>query len=461
MSFHMRGPLVAAVRSTMAGRGAPVPGEPLVVGLSGGADSVALLDALHRTLPPRRRPRLVAAHLDHGLRPGSGEDARFCKALCERLGIPFRLGRADVAATARSAGDGLESAARDERYAFLRRVARDEAARMIAVAHTRDDQAETLLLHLLRGAGSHGLSGMRHSSGDLLRPLLGVSRSQVLEYLEEHGLSWREDPSNADPAFTRNRVRHELLPWLEARFNPRLREALAGTAALLADEDEHLETEAEALLAAARPDGDGWSLERARLREAPRAVARRALRKLVARAGAPAPRRVQVERLLRLACEPSSSGRRLPLTGGREARIRFDAVQVGPRRGCGRFARPLAVPGSVALPDGGALTAQPWRGSAESPGEGVTLVPAARPLTVRSRRPGDRARRGGREISLKRLLLDRRVPADRRDALPLVAAGREVLWGPGLGIDAPPPGVGPLVQLELRPGATRESVERG
>ena len=301
---------------------------------------------------------------------------------------------------------------------------------------------------------------MRPASGDLLRPLLGVARAQVLAYLEERGLSWREDPSNADPRFTRNRVRHELLPWLEARFNPRLRETLAGTAALLADEDEHLEAEAAALLDGARDDGDGWSLPRALLQGAPTAVARRTLRRLAMRSGAAAPRRVQVERLLRLVCAPASSGRRLPLPGGREARIRFDSVQIGPRRHSARFARPLEVPGSVALPDGGALTARPWRGS---PGEpGVMLVPAERPLTVRSRRPGDRARRGGREISLKRLLLDRRVPADRREGLPLVASGREVLWGPGLGIDAPRPGDGgPLVQLELRAAADGEPVATG
>jgi tRNA(Ile)-lysidine synthase len=456
----MGNPLIAAVRSTMAGEGVRA-GECLVVGLSGGADSVALLDAL-AALAPDRRPRLVAAHLDHGLRPGSDEDGRFCQRLCAGLGIPLQLGRADVAERARREAAGLEAAARHERYAFLRRVAGETGAELIAVAHTRDDQAETLLLHLLRGAGSRGLGGMRPRSGDLLRPLLEVSRAQVLEHLRGRGLTWREDPSNADPAFTRNRVRHELLPWLESRFNPRLREALAGTARLLADDDDQLEAEAAALLEASTAGDRGVSLPRAALAGAAPAVARRALRRLAARAGALPPRRVQVERLLALARDPASSGRQLPLAGGREARVRFDSIWVGSPRPPRPFARPLEVPGTVRLPDGGLVTARLWDGAGAPRGD-TALVPAGGRLTVRTRRPGDRVRRSGREISLKRLLLDRRVPADRRDELPLVADGSQVLWGPGLGIDAPVPDPGrSLIQLELSTGATAHlSVERG
>jgi tRNA(Ile)-lysidine synthase len=445
----------------MAGGGAPGAGGCLVVGLSGGADSVALLDALASLAPPRR-PRLVAAHLDHGLRSGSAGDARFCQRLCAELGIPLRLGRADVASRARRDGEGLEAAARLERYRLLRRVAREEGAAAIAVAHTRDDQAETLLLHLLRGAGGSGLGGMRPRSGDLLRPLLEVSREQVLEYLRSRGLPWREDPTNDDPAFTRNRVRHELLPWLETRFNPRLREALAGTARLLADEDDHLEAEAATLLEPATACDGGWALSRDGLRNASPAIARRALRQLASRTGAPALRRVQVERLLGLAREPRASGRRLPLPGGREAQVRFGSLWMGPHRKQQPFARTLDVPGTVLLPGGGAVTARVWEGRGVPRG-GLALCPAGGRLTVRTRRPGDRARRSGRQISLKRLLLDRRVPADRRDELPLVADGHEVLWGPGLGIDVPEPcDSRSLIQLELSPGDTsRVSAERG
>jgi tRNA(Ile)-lysidine synthase len=166
--------LVAAVDRTLQ-RELPVArGAAIVVALSGGADSVALTDALG-SLRRRRGFRLVAAHLDHGLRGDSADDAAFCAALCERLEVPFRGGRAPVRARAAREKGGLEQAARRERYAFLRQVKLDESAAVIAIAHTQDDQAETLLLRLLRGAGADGLAAMRARSGDLWRPLLTVS----------------------------------------------------------------------------------------------------------------------------------------------------------------------------------------------------------------------------------------------------------------------------------------------
>jgi tRNA(Ile)-lysidine synthase len=142
--------------------------------------------------------------------------------------------------------------------------------------------------------------------------------------------------------------------------------------------------------------------------------------------------------------------------------VRFDALQVGPLGSSAPFARELNVPGSVPLPEGGAIRARPWPGD-RPPLEGAALIPARGALTVRNRRPGDHARRSGREVSLKRLLLDRRVPADRRDALPLVASGHDVLWGPGLGIDAPAARGGAglvLLEIEMNTGVL-SSVERG
>jgi tRNA(Ile)-lysidine synthase len=300
-----------------------------VVGLSGGADSVALTDAL-AALRRRRGLRLVAAHLDHGLRPGSAEDAAFCAGLCRSLDVPLRSGRADVRARAAREKGGIEQAARRERFAFLRRVAAEEGAAAIAVAHTRDDQAETLLLRLLRGAGATGLAGMRPRSGDVVRPLLAVSRQEVLDYLRERGLAWREDPSNLDAAHRRNRVRHELLPYLEARFNPRVRAALARTAALLADEAAHVRAEAEALLdGIAREEDGAVVLRRAPLAGAPKALARAALRQALSRAGGLGQVGADhVERLLRLACGKAPSGRRLPLPGGREARFTREEIRI-------------------------------------------------------------------------------------------------------------------------------------
>lgn len=321
--------LVAAVDRALQETGPPARGETIVVGLSGGADSVALTDAL-AALRRRRGFRLVAAHLDHGLRPESKDDAAFCQSLCDALQVPLRVGTAAVRARAEAEAGGLEQAARRERYSFLRRVQQDDDAVAVAVAHTQDDQAETLLLRLLRGAGARGLAGMRPRRGDLVRPLLGVARARVLEHLRARGLGWREDATNADTRHLRNRVRHELVPYLEQRFNPRLREALARTAALLADEDDHIEAEARPLVGSAGlGEAEALVLERAPLAAAAPAVARAALRLALERQGGLAGvTRDHVERLLRLVRSPAPSGRRLPLPGRREARFTHRALRI-------------------------------------------------------------------------------------------------------------------------------------
>jgi tRNA(Ile)-lysidine synthase len=325
-------PLLTAVRKSLESLGMPPPGATIVVGLSGGPDSVALLDALVQ-VARRRGFRVAAAHLDHGLREGSQQDAHFCAELCRQLGVPLRTGTADVRSQARTEAGGVEQAARRARYRFLRGVGRELGACAIAVAHTRDDQAETVLLRLLRGAGRTGLAGMRLRSAGVIRPLLAVSRQQVLAHLEARGLAWREDPSNADLGLTRNRVRHELLPYLEARFNPRLRETLARTGALLADEGELLAAVAADLYQGlARTEADGVSLDRDALARAPRALARLAVRRALDETGGL--RGVaagHVERFLDLIGSKTPAVRRLPLPGGRQAVFRHRSIRVCPR----------------------------------------------------------------------------------------------------------------------------------
>lgn len=324
-------PLAGRVAAALREMQWPRRGEGLVLALSGGADSVALLDALDLL----RRPfgfRLTAAHLDHGLREGSARDAAFCAALCAARGVPLSSARVDVRARAARERGGLEQAARRERHAFLRGVARTEGAAAIALAHTQDDQVETLLLRLLRGAGARGLAAMRPRAGELIRPLLGVSRAEVLAHLGERRLAWVEDPSNLDPAHRRNRVRHELLPYLEERFNPAIRRVLARTAALLADEAAHLRAEAEDLVAPFAPSpGDGLALPRASLAAVSPALARAAVRVALAHVGGETGIGAgHVERVMRLA-RSSAPGRRVLLPGGRQARLGREHVFFEPR----------------------------------------------------------------------------------------------------------------------------------
>jgi tRNA(Ile)-lysidine synthase len=441
-----RGLLVPPVRRAL--RAAPVRGARLVLGLSGGPDSVALLDVLLE-LASGEGFSLVVAHLDHGLREGSADDRAFCEELARERGLPFRAGRAEVRARAARDHGGVEEAARRERYAFLRAVREDTGARFVVTAHTRDDQAETVLLRLMRGAGTEGLQAMRPLSGDLLRPLLLVGRQDVLAHLEDRGLPYREDPSNADPAFLRNRVRRELLPYLESRFNPRVREGLARTAAVLADEDAFLAESARKALEAIRVPG---GLSRARILREPAALARRVLRLALQEAGGlRGVGAVHVQKVLDLARSREASGKSLPLPGGREARIHFDLIAIRRvRTSLAPFALTLPVPGRVVTPSGLAFSAEPETGSPVSkPEEATVSAPEGEDLVVRPLRPGDQVLVRGRLRRARRYLMERRVPREVRDCVPVVAAGARVLFVPGAVLEGDAPSGGRRVRIEV------------
>ncbi len=205
---------------------------PLLVGVSGGADSVALLVAL-AALASRRGTmgRILVAHAHHGLRPEADDDLRFVAALAADLGVEIVTERLDLGGAAGNGGEGLEARARRLRYEWLGRIAHERGARHLLVAHTADDQAETILHRALRGTGVAGLAGMKPARRfidgvALLRPLLGVRRARLRRFLVEQGLAWREDASNADPRFSRAFLRHEVLPRLEAGAWPAATEAL-------------------------------------------------------------------------------------------------------------------------------------------------------------------------------------------------------------------------------------------
>jgi tRNA(Ile)-lysidine synthetase-like protein len=218
------------------------PGRPVVVGVSGGPDSVALLLALHELSTHGEGPTLTAhlaiapavAHLNHGLRPGAAdEDQAFVEDLARRLGLPCEVGRADVRAEAESLGVGIEEAARRARRSFLAGVARRRGARWVALAHHADDRAETVLFHILRGTGVEGLAALGPRAPllpqegiEIVRPLIDVPRRLILGYLESCGQAYREDETNRTDAHTRNRLRNELLPLLRNEFNPQVDDAL-------------------------------------------------------------------------------------------------------------------------------------------------------------------------------------------------------------------------------------------
>ncbi len=224
----------------------------LLLALSGGGDSVALFRAMH-ALKTSGPGRLVAGHVNHGLRgEESLADEQFVLELCERFGVPCEVVRVNIAPQMPEAADGLETAARTIRYQTLEKLAARHGARYVVTAHTADDQAETILHRILRGTGIHGLAGIPRArplgeSCTLIRPLLGLRRSELLTYLADLGQPYRSDSSNADPRFTRNRLRHQLLPLLAAQFNSGVVEALLRLAALAGEAQEVIDRQVQDL----------------------------------------------------------------------------------------------------------------------------------------------------------------------------------------------------------------------
>ncbi|MEI6149396.1 MAG: tRNA lysidine(34) synthetase TilS [bacterium] len=436
------------------------PGSRILVAVSGGADSVALLHAL-KTLSGGRRWRLTVAHLHHGIRGlAADEDARFVERTAAQLKLPCVLGKARVPALARRRGISLEMAAREARYTFLLRTARRVKADVIATAHTADDQAETVLLRLVRGAGRAGLSGISAETAlkgcRLVRPLLDVSRRDILSYLRREKLAWREDESNADSAFLRNRVRHQLIPLLERDFNPRIREALSRTRRILADEEAWLEELTGGMLDASLIPSDRAAMPRRALScrlllAHPLAAQRRVIRMwLMARK---APESCfdfeTLDRILAL-CGGARGSATLLLGEGWAVRRAYDRLTVDRiLPDPAGFRVRVSIPGETLLPDPG------WRIVARlEPGlikerprrPGIWPARASlcfstggrQPLYVRSWQPGDRMAPFGMKGSKKiqDILVDAKVPRQERPGLPLFESGGEIVWLPGYRVAA-------------------------
>jgi tRNA(Ile)-lysidine synthase len=290
----------------------------LLLAVSGGADSMALLHGAATLVRSRtRRWRLAAAHLDHGLRPESAVDARFVAEAAAALGVPCEMGRADVAALARSEGRSLEEAGREARYRFLEAAA--PSSTLIATGHTLDDSAETVLLNLLRGTGLAGVAGIPARRGRIVRPLLTERRARLRELLVAADLPFRDDPTNADQAFDRNRVRARLVPLLE-ELRPGAVERIGRFSRLAAEDDRLLDEMAAAELdRRRRSDGAiAWH------DPPPRALGRRALRLAC---GVPAPAAERIEALLD-AAEGQRGGVRIELGGGIVAVIRERCIRI-------------------------------------------------------------------------------------------------------------------------------------
>ena len=356
----------------------------VAVGLSGGVDSVVLLHLLSKNTA------VTAIHVHHGLSPNADAWAAFCRRLCKRLGVPLQIQKVKVV----KRGEGLEAAARRARYEAFAKSKAD----CIALAHNLDDQAETVLMNLLRGAGVRGARGMLAQSSfgkkTLLRPLLGMPRAAILAYAREHGLQWIEDETNADESLIRNFIRRRVGPLLDVKY-PRWREALARAA-------RHFATR--------------------------QAGADELLRKFLQTKGLRAPSEAKLAEMLK---QLTSRGSRT-LIEHDGARLRLYRGKVFQDRDLAAF-RPLTWKGEarLALPElGGELRFRRVRGKG--------IAADAKPLQVRIRKGGERLQPDSRRPrrTLKNLFQEAGVPPWERDRLPLLTSGTDVVWVPGLGVDA-------------------------
>jgi len=450
--------LLSRVRRTLGQHDLVPAGGRVLVALSGGADSVALVHILRELESAGDLTVAGLAHFNHQLRGAeSDEDEAFCRDIAAALALPIEVGCDDVRARARAQHRSIEDAARAARYAFLEAAAGRLKADVIAVAHSRDDQAETFLLRLLRGAGPRGLAGIRPRAGRVIRPLLDVPRADLRRYAGEQGLAFREDSSNRDLSVPRNRVRHELLPYLEREFSPGVTAVLAREAAIARADEDRLEREAIDLASgivlrdAARPDGDP-SAARVEIDGAALASLHPALGARVARIGlsALAARRFigsdHVERFLRFARE-ARPGSRLSLPGQR-AQKAGGRILLCPAGGDDGDDVPngsaflLSIPGEVfgGSAGGWAISAEPispadWAASTWSArGTSVAVGSSSLrlPLSVRCWKAGDRfsplGLRGKRK-KLQDFFVDRKIPRAVRHQVPLVVDGDDrIVW---------------------------------
>ena len=451
--------LVAASlrRAGLSGTGATV-----VVACSGGPDSTALLRSLHR-LRFSHKLSLHVAHLNHDFRGAEADhDAAFVQLLADRSGLPCSIDKEDPIAYQRSRGvSSFEQAAREMRYSFLYSVAAAVGASVVALGHTSDDQAETVLLHILRGAGMQGLRGMAEVSdwpwryerrGPLMfRPLLDISKADTAAYCRELGQTYREDSGNYLWRFTRNRVRLDLMPRLARDYNPRVRDAMLRLSRIAGDDSDFLDSELDRHWDGIAIVGEtGVLLDAGELVGLHSALQRRAMRRAysLAAGDSRALGENHLDAMLRLA-QDRRGGRSLDLPRGISARFEANVLRIF-RRDEGRPAPNLPRNYSIRVPqDDGetvAFEVDGWQGSMRmgtSPSSRDTDAPPGKrftaslkrdvlggEITLRSRRPGDRFQPSGMtgNKKLQDFFTDLKVPRDQRDSVPLLVCERGIAW---------------------------------
>lgn len=454
------------IRNTIKKYNMISPGDSVVAGLSGGPDSVCLFHALATLREELGIRRLCAVHINHGLRGDEAKrDEEYSRCLAERLGAEFRVFRFDIDADAKRQGISSETAGRRARYESFERVCREIGAKKTAVAHNRDDQAETILMRILRGTGTHGLSGIEYvraaSYGKIIRPVLDLSREEIERYCAENGLEPMRDSTNEEPVYTRNKIRLELLPYLRERYNPSVSSALVRLGKTAGEDDDYLQAAAGKIMDKCWNQREN-SLNAEAMKNLHPALMKRVITQAASRAGAGADLAETHIGAVQSLVTNHLEGKEADLTHGNFVRFSYGMLRFMKRE------NPESASSEADSPVSGSRHGKPAVGFPEEVsfpmdelarnGEADVLFAGRRirlklyfpdneaanisvvrldwerlrnydNLVFRYRRPGDRIRPKGMKgrKKLQDFMVDRKIPRHLRDSLPLLASGNTIL----------------------------------
>ncbi len=420
--------LYEKVRKTIEEHGLLQRGDTVICAVSGGADSMCLLTLMNR-LAAEMGLKVAAANLNHCLRGSESDgDSQFVETVCEIKGIPFYGKRVDVGLIAKARGQSLEEAGREERYRFFEELSARLGGAVVATGHNLSDNAETILFRLARGSGAKGLCGIRYKRGNIIRPLLDATRKEIEEYLVDNAVMWREDSSNSQLCYSRNKIRHTVIPRLE-EIQPSAVEKIVSCGRSIAEDEEYLSSLAAKLLSSAYVDVDEYSTSA--ILGAPTPIARRAAAKLLEDWGAKDITQEKILAFLELCAKPS--GKRMDLNGDAYVLRSFYTVL--------RQSHTTERGFSYSLKMGQTLCHDNWELSiglsdkypVRTDGRVAVFDPNQLfgTFTVRSRRDGDKIKlRSGGSKKLQDLFTEQKIPLSQRSRVPVVTKGEEIIFVP-------------------------------
>lgn len=404
-----------------------LPMRSVLIGLSGGADSAALLDVLCK-LSEEQGFAVYAAHVNHGLRGADADaDERFSIELCKQRGVECFVLRADVRAEAERLGMSEELAGRRVRYDFFERLLSGHNIERIATAHHKNDNAETILMNFMRGTGLKGLCGIPYMRGNVIRPLLDVSRAEIEAYCAENKIDFVTDKTNLETVYTRNKTRHILIPEIEKQFNPSFTDTVTNNARLLSVEEDYIEAEAQRAYDECVTDGAADVEKLCKLHPA---IALRVLRRMTeAVCGSADIPAAVFESVLELA-RRNRAGARIDIARGAYAVIEYGRLLIDNDEGTGGFIYELKVGESVYIPEAGYTVKVECADCYKRDGGEYFTVPEGARLVVRSRRSGDRFMPWGMDgtKSVKSYMVDRKIPRRKRESVGILTINGDIAW---------------------------------